>query len=318
MSNSGKKSRSEYQHLFGPVPSRRLGLSLGVDLVPYKTCSYDCLYCQIGRTTCLSSQRQEFVPLDQVLDEVRRKIASDGRLPDYVTLSGSGEPTLYSRMGELINALKSDGFPVAVITNGSLLGDPDVAMELSAADLVCPSLDAASEELWRRINRPVAQVAFSEMLAGLVSFRDVFPGKIWLEILLLAGINDQDAEVKALARAAARIRPDKVHLNTVVRPPAEAEAGPVPDEELQRFAAFFDPPAEVIADFSRDPDQKKTQVSQQEILDTLGRRPCTLDDLMAGMSLPRDQAESLLEELLQAETLIKVQRQGRTYYEPKR
>ncbi len=318
MSNSGKKSRSEYQHLFGPVPSRRLGLSLGVDLVPYKTCSYDCLYCQIGRTTCQSSGRQEFVSLEEVVEEVRRKIASDGRLPDYVTLSGSGEPTLYSRMGELITALKRDGFPVAVITNGSLLGDPDVAAELTAADLVCPSLDAASEDLWRRINRPAQGSSFAEMLEGLVSFRDVFSGKLWLEILLLAGINDYDAEVKALARAATRIRPDKVHLNTVVRPPAEAEAGPVPAEELQRFAAFFDPPAEVLVDFSRDPDQKKTGVSQQEILDTLGRRPCTIDDLMAGMSLERAQAKALLAELLQAGSLIKVQRQGRTYYEPKR
>ncbi len=173
------------RHVFGPVPSRRLGRSLGVDLVPFKTCSYDCIYCQVGRTTNQTIERKEWVPMDAVLDELKVKLACR---PDYVTLSGSGEPTLHSRLGETIEHIQAmSDVPVAVLTNGSLLWQKEVREELALADAVLPSLDAGNGLKFAFINRPHPCLTFERMVEGLIAFRDEFPGQYWLEVFLLGG-----------------------------------------------------------------------------------------------------------------------------------
>ncbi|MCK4625431.1 MAG: radical SAM protein, partial [Phycisphaerae bacterium] len=170
-------------YIFGPVPSRRLGRSLGVDLVPFKTCSYDCIYCQLGRTTNKTIQRKEWVPLDDVVAELKTNLSSQ---PDYITLSGSGEPTLYSRTGELIDRIKAvTDVPVAVLTNGSLLWNQEVCAQLMNADLIVPSLDAGDEMMFRAVNRPHEDISFEKMLKGLIEFRREYQGQYWLEVMFL-------------------------------------------------------------------------------------------------------------------------------------
>ena len=302
-----------YKHVFGPVPSRRLGRSLGVDLVPYKTCTYDCVYCQIGRTTGRTSRRAEFVPLEEVVAEIERKLEA-GAAPDYITLSGSGEPTLYSRLGELIGAVKAvTDVPVAVITNGSLLSDPHVREGLLQADLVVPSLDAADPAAFARVNRPESGIAFKEMVEGLVAFRDIFPKTIWLEILFVAGLNDSEEQVRSLAALAERIRPDRIQLNTVVRPPADADAQPVPREALERFREYFGERAEVIADYGSIRSRPEFAAAREDILAMLQRRPCSLDDVAQGLSISRNEAVKHVEELL-AQGLIAPEVRGATTY----
>ena len=178
-------SATVYRHVYGPVPSRRLGRSLGIDLVPFKTCTYDCVYCQLGRTTNKTIDRQEYVPIKDVLTELEQKLAA-GDIPDYISLAGSGEPTLNLGIGRLIAEIKSlTDIPVAILTNGSLLWMPDVQDALMAADLVLPSLDAGDEHLFQYVNRPHEEISFERMVDGIATFTRRFPGEVWLEILLL-------------------------------------------------------------------------------------------------------------------------------------
>lgn len=301
-------------HVFGPVPSRRLGRSLGVDLVPFKTCSYDCIYCQLGRTTCHTVERKEWVPLDAVLDELKLKLASR---PDYITLSGSGEPTLYSRLGELIEHIQAmTDVPVAALTNGSLLWQKPVRDELALADLVMPSLDAPDRDRFEFINRPHPDITFERLLEGLEALRREFSGKYWLEIMLLAGYTALPESVRELAKLVRRIQPDKVQLNTAVRPPAEHYAMAVTPERLDEFARLFDPTAEVIAEFRGRRRPAEPQASAQAVLALLQRRPCTLLEVAQGLSLKPNEAVKLLEEL-EAEGQVCGHRHGEScFYQP--
>jgi len=302
---------SAERYVFGPVPSRRLGRSLGVDLVPFKTCSYDCIYCQLGRTTHKTIERREWVPLQDVLAELKGKLSAR---PDYITLSGSGEPTLFSRIQELIDRIKDmTDVPVAVLTNGSLLWRPEVREGLTPADLIIPSLDAGDEEMFRRINRPHGAISFENMLGGLIALRDEFQGQYWLEILLLAGYTDTEAQVSKLAECAARIRPHRVQLNTVTRPAAESFAEAVPPERLARLAAMFTPAAEVIADYREVHQQGRFVAGRQEVLNMLRRRPCSIQDIANGLSLHRNEVVKYIGEL-EAEKLLESSWCGGTLY----
>jgi len=288
-------------HIFGPVPSRRLGRSLGVDLVPFKTCSYDCIYCQLGLTTYKTIERREWAPLDHVVAELKAKLPSQ---PDYITLSGSGEPTLYSRTGELIDRIKAmTNVPVAVLTNGALLWDRQVCQELMNADLVVPSLDAGDEAMFRVVNRPHGGISFETMLDGLVDFRSKYDGEYWLEVFLLAGCNDVTSEVDKLAGCVSRIKPDRVQLNTATRPTAEKYAVCVERARLDELAARFDPLAEVIADFKSVHGRPEFAVGRNEVLDMLRRRPCSVDEIVAGLGMHRNEVVKYLEEL-SAEILV--------------
>jgi len=235
------------QHIFGPIPSRRLGRSLGIDLVPYKTCSYDCLYCQLGRTTHKTVRRKEWIPLEAVVDELKAKLPCR---PDHITLSGSGEPTLYSRIGELIDRIRTfTAVPVAVLTNGSLLWRRDVRESLNEADIVIPSLDAGDASMFCTVNRPHKEIVFEQMLDGLIQFRQEYHGSYRLEVFVLSGYTAVASEIDKLAGCIKKISPDRVQLNTVTRPPAEEYAAPVDSKRLHAFSRQFTPPAEVIADF---------------------------------------------------------------------
>lgn len=286
-----------YKHIFGPVLSRRLGRSLGVDIMPFKTCSYDCVYCEQGRTTNHTLHREEYVPVSSVLDELRRFL--DTRpAPDYITLSGAGEPTLHARLGDIVDGIKSlTPVPLAVITNGSLLWQATVRNALTAAEVVLPSLDAGNEELFRRIDRPVADLSFEQMVTGMVEFRTAFPGEIWLEVLLLDGITSGEAEVREIAAWARLIRPERIQLNTVVRPPSESFARPVPRETLEALAGLFEPHAEIIADYGGALAEFNALSDTSRVLEVLRRRPCSAKQLADTLGMRMTEVSKFLQGL---------------------
>ena len=299
-------------HIFGPVPSRRLGRSLGVDLVPFKTCTYDCIYCQLSRTTCKTLDRREYVPLDDVISQLKAKLSTQ---PDYITLSGSGEPTLFSRTGELIDRIKAmTDVPVAVLTNGSLLWRKDVRDQLMNADLVVPSLDAGDEATFRSVNRPHEEITFEKMLNGLVDFRREFSGQYWLEILLLGGYTAMEAELVKLARCIDLINPDRVQLNTVTRPPAESFAVGVSRDRLGELAAMLTPPVEVIADFRSIRERGEFSAGREDILEMLRRRPCSMEDIADGLGMHLNEVTKHLEELTARNEITNSSVEGKLYY----
>ncbi len=298
--------------IFGPVPSRRLGRSLGVDLTPFKTCSYDCIYCQLGRTTNKTIERKEWIPLDRIVAQLPERLTSQ---PDYITLSGSGEPTLYSRVGELIARIKTlTDVPVAVLTNGSLLWQEALRSQLLQADLVIPSLDAGNEAMFQAVNRPHEQISFGQMVDGLVAFRQEFKGAYWLEVMVVGGYTASVEEIGKLAACVDRIQPDRVQLNTVTRPPAEHEATAVSAERLSYFCSLFRPAAEVIADFRAVHQEAEFVASRNEVLTLLQRRPCSVSDVASGLGRHENEVVKYLEELRVAGAIEAVATEGKHYY----
>jgi wyosine [tRNA(Phe)-imidazoG37] synthetase (radical SAM superfamily) len=292
------------RHVYGPVPSRRLGRSLGIDLIPYKTCSYDCVYCQLGRTTSKTIERKEYWPVDGILSELERCLDSRPP-PDYVTLSGSGEPTLYSKLAALIDGIRSlTDRPVAVLTNGSLLWDRDVQESLLGADLVIPSLDAGDEAAFQRVNRPHPGISFERMVRGIQEFRRLFGKPMWLEVLLLRGLTATIPEVEKIAHLVERIGPHRVQLNTATRPPSEDFAIPASLEELKQAARVFGDRAEVIADYHDARRNKCGQARQEDILNLVARRPCTLQDVASGLDLNPNEVVKHLDRLVREHVLV--------------
>jgi wyosine [tRNA(Phe)-imidazoG37] synthetase (radical SAM superfamily) len=305
----------QYQYIFGPVPSRRLGRSLGIDLVPSKTCTYDCIYCQLGLTTQKTIQRKAYVPLHVVLKEIKIKL-KDPDPPAYITLSGSGEPTLHSGIGALIRDIKKiTSIPMAVITNGSLLWMPEVRDALMPADVVLPSLDAGEDDLFQKVNRPHPDITFEKMVQGLISFREEYKGQIWLEILLVDDLSAIPGEVEKIARWVREIKPDRIHLNTATRPPAEKSAHAVPKEKLEELARLLGDSAEVTAEYrTEQPPPAPVKVSRSEIVAMLQRRPCTLQDIVEGLRIDRTEAMKYINELIQSCQIEAEQRGNAIYY----
>jgi len=280
----------ERKYLFGPVPSRRLGLSLGVDIVPFKTCTLDCVYCQLGGTTDKSIERKEYVPIEPVLAELKDRLA-EGLQADFITLSGSGEPTLNSRLGELIDAIKKiTSIPVAVLTNGTLLCEPQVRADCAKADLVVPSLDAGDEAVFRKINRPHKDISIENLIEGLSAFRKEFAGKLWLEVFLVDGFNTDTDQIDKIKDAIERICPDKVQLNTAVRPTADAGIEIVKAERMQAIAERLGDRVEVVADFSPEQYGERVESKAEDVLSMLKRRPCSLNDICRGLGIHRNEA----------------------------
>lgn len=271
-----------YKHLFGPVPSRRLGISLGVDLVPHKTCTLDCVYCECGETTNLTVERKEYVPVDDVCSELDDYFQNNPD-PDYITFSGAGEPSLNIRIGDVLQFIRErkPGIKTAVLTNGTLLHLEEVREALKDADLVMPSLDGAGIRALKEVNRPHQSLNPETYIQGLVDFRNIFSGKLCLEIFILPGINDTEAELAALKEAAQKIQPDVIQINTLDRPGVIAGLEPADKESLEEIAHYFSPlSAEVIA---AAPQRKKVESYRKDmesaIYETVVRRPCTLEDL---------------------------------------
>ena len=305
-----------FKHVYGPVPSRRLGRSLGVDLVPFKTCTYDCIYCHLGRTTNKTVERKEYVEIDAVGAELEKKLGH-GPAPDYISLAGSGEPTLNLRVGELIDRIKSRfRIPIAVFTNGSLLGRIEVQDAILAADLVIPSLDAGDENTFQRVNRPHKDVSFPAMADGIAAFIARFPGEVWLEVLLLNGITDTPAETKKIAALIRKSRPARVQLNTAFRPPAEEFACPLSRRRLQELQVLFPGTVDIISEREgNEHDQSEPlPIGEADVLELLSRRPCTVDDVARGLSIHGTEALKLLLRLVTGNKAIRITAMGHKFY----
>ncbi len=304
--------------VYGPVPSRRLGFSLGVDLLPFKTCSMDCVYCQLGSTGTTTVRRREFVPVRTILAQIKE--ALDKKNPiDAVTFSGSGEPTLHSGLGRIIAGVRRlTDVKIVLLTNSSGLLGARARRDAAAADIVVPSLDAATPGVFARINRPHAGLTVEKIIDGLVAFRREFKGPIWLEIMLVKGLNDGPAHLRALKRAIARIRPDRVQLNTVIRPPAEKSARPLTRKELEAAREALGGAAEIIADFSRGSREEAPPDPASAIAGTLLRRPMTAADLSASLGLPLEEVLAQLRRLIVGGQVRSSAHSGRIYFEPGR
>lgn len=306
----------KYQYLYGPVPSRRLGRSLGIDLVPHKICTYDCIYCQIGKTTDKTLVRKEYVPVKEILEEVRRFLKEETSSIDHLSLSGSGEPTLHSQIRSVIEGIKTiTSIPVAVITNGSLLYEEEVRQDLLHADIVLPSLDAVSSEVFMRINRPRPGFSIEKVIEGLVEFRKVYKGQIWLEILFCKDVNDSKEELLRMKKAVDRIQPDRIHLNTVVRPPSEKWAAPLSQKEMEEIQVYFGEKASIITEFDRHPSSISGRDIKEEILEILKRRPLSLSDLSKGMGIPQNELDEYIKPLAQEGKIQTRIFGGSIYYE---
>jgi wyosine [tRNA(Phe)-imidazoG37] synthetase (radical SAM superfamily) len=302
-----------YKYLYGPVPSRRLGLSLGVDIVPLKLCTYDCVYCQLGRTTTKTVERGPYVPARAVLAELEEKLTQRSRI-DFVTLGGSGEPTLNSQLGEVIEGAKRiTNVPVALLTNGALFFREDIRADCRRADVVLPSLDAGDEQTFRKINRPHPDLSIKKVIDGLSAFRAEFAGRIWLEVFLVQGLNTEPEQIAKIKDAIEHIRPDKIQLNTAVRPTAEPDLQRTESDKLHTIAAILGPGAEVIAEPSLSHLEKHTVSKAQDVLSMLKRRPCSLDDICQGLGIARSEALKYVD-LLQRQGLIQTDQTERATY----
>jgi len=267
-----------------------------VDLIPPKTCPYNCIYCEVGPTTCQTRERFSF-QTENIIEELADYLKAPGVRPDVITLAGSGEPTLNLGLGRIIREIKAmSQIPVAVLTNGALLYLPEVRRELAAADIVLPSLDAARAETYAAINRPLPELSFESLLDGLTAFRREYQGQIWLEVMLLKGLNDTEEELTLLRRALQKIAPDKIQLNTAVRPVVEDSARPLNQVEIEAAAATLGGPVEVIASFSRA-DIAGSPCQDDDFVEMLSRRPMTAPDLAKALGLPLVQVEARLQHL---------------------
>ncbi len=309
------KKEKKFPHLYGPVPSRRLGYSLGVDLLPFKTCSLSCIYCQLGMSPKKTVRRINPFSEKKILDEIKEFLKTGARV-DFITFSGSGEPTLNKSIGQLIREIKKiTKIPVAVLTNSTLLSRAEVRKQLAAAEVVVPSLDAATQPVFEKINRPHPSLKVEKIIDGLAKFRKEFKGQIWLEIMLVKGVNDSPAHLKKLKEAVDRINPDKIHLNTVVRPPAEKTARPLTPEEMNKIREFFGEKAEVVASFRKKEQEKTPPDIAEAILAIVRRRPVSLEDLENSLGQTREELSLQIQKLLQQKKIKQVRHLDSDYFE---
>jgi wyosine [tRNA(Phe)-imidazoG37] synthetase (radical SAM superfamily) len=303
------------QRIFGPVPSRRLGSSLGIDVIPHKTCTFDCVYCECGATTDKTCERREFYPLLELLEELESHLFQMEEKPDVVTLSGSGEPTLYSPLGELIEGIKRiAGLPVAVITNSSLLWMPDVRDELSRADIVLPSLDAATRDAFGRINRPHERCNLTRIIEGLERFLEEYRGTALLEILLIEGYNTDAANLEALKTAIARMRVDRIQLNTALRPGTEKRIEPMDAASMEQIRDFFGPRCEIIASAKTTRMRHEERILVGIVMPMLDRRPCTAEDIGAVLGIAPVEIIKLMNGLKEAGKVTERSHGGVVFY----
>jgi wyosine [tRNA(Phe)-imidazoG37] synthetase (radical SAM superfamily) len=306
----------EPKYIFGPVPSRRLGRSLGVDLVPYKTCTFDCIYCDVGRTTHKATSRQSYVTSGEIKKELELTLPVLDKKPDFITLSGSGEPTLNNNIGEVIQGVKEiTSIPVAVLTNSSLLSLEEVREDLLMADLALPSLDAITPALFEYINRPAPSLKIEEIISGLIQFRSQYRGQIWLEVLFCRGVNDGKEEIEKLKEVIERIQPDRVQLNTSVRPPAEDFAFPLTLGQLEEIRERLGDKAEIISEFGAPLGEEFNSVKDTEILNLIKRRPCTTEDISKALGLRIDEVVKHLDHLTKTGAIRYRMYEHRCYYE---
>jgi wyosine [tRNA(Phe)-imidazoG37] synthetase (radical SAM superfamily) len=303
-------------HIYGPVPSRRLGFSLGVDILPFKTCSMNCIYCQLGAGSKTTVRRKEYIPADDVLDQIKNALARGPKI-EAITFSGSGEPTLHSGIGKIIRQIKKmTKIPIVVLTNSSGLTGKKGREDLLGADIVVPSLDAVTPEVFSRINRPHPRLTVEKIVDGLIKFRQEFAGQLWLEVMLVKGVNDGLGHLKKLKETIGRIKPDRVQLNTVVRPPAERYARPLGHRELEKIKTFLGRDIEIIADFKPKEKRASPENIRSAILATVRRRPVTARDISLSLGKPLEEVSKHLSRLLKEKKVKAAIHKGSTYFKP--
>ena len=306
-----------YKYLFGPVPSRRLGISLGIDLVPHKVCSLDCIYCECGPTTKLTLERKEYVGFDMITKELDNYFATCHDT-EFFTFSGAGEPTLNTRIGHIIRYLKQKkpNIPVAVLTNGTLLNQKDVRNDLHDADIVLPSLDAASHKSFHHVNRPHQSIEIEDYIDGLILFREEYPGSIWLEVFILPGYNDNKTDLTYLKDTIVKIRPDRIQLNTLDRPGTIHGLRTASYDELRRIIDYWQMPNVDIISGTAVAETKIIFRNDKEaaILETISRRPCTVDDLTAILGISADKISQYLKSLESEKKITHVRQERGIFY----
>jgi len=304
-------------YIFGPVPTRRLGQSLGIDPVPLKTCNWNCVYCQLGRSIPMVNERKDFFPADEILAEAKNALLSHqpGEI-DWVTFVGSGETTLHASLGWLLREVKKiTGLPVAVITNGSLLYLPEVRRELLAADAVLPSLDAGTPELYQHINRPYPGLSFESFLDGLISFSEEYQGNLWVEVMLVKDLNDTEDQLNKIASALQRIKPDEIHIMQPTRPPVETWVKPPSDDGLRRALDILGDTARVIHPASGSYDLGEAKSIVEAVVGIVTRHPMREKELVETLKnlTIRDVTETL-STLAESDKLQVVERNGIRYW----
>ena len=307
------------KYVYGPVPSRRLGRSLGIDPIPLKTCNWNCVYCQLGRTRPVVNERKDYAPTSEVVAEVAKALATHrpGEI-DWVTFLGSGEPLLHARLGSMIRQVKAlTELPIAVITNGSLLYLPEVREELAAADAVLPALDAGTPELYRRVNRPHPEITFERLVGGLIAFRRDYGGSLWPEVMLVRGLNDSELAVGEIASWLERIRPDEVHINLPTRPPAEPWLGPPDDAALMRAIGILERvgPVRVAHPVEGTVDLSGFDTVVDAVIAVITRHPLRQEDIEEALAhWAPDRVQEALSELEASGRAQVVSRHGKRFW----
>ena len=294
------------KYVYGPVPSRRLGRSLGIDPIPSKTCNYQCIYCQLGRTTNFTNNRKDFYPKDEIIAEMEQAIRINEENIDYITFVGSGEPTLYKSLEDLIlRAKEFSKKPICVITNGGLLYDMEVRNALSHADVVLPSLDAADEKSFIKINRPHPSIKFDMVIQGFIEFRRIFTGRFWIEIMIMKGINDSKEQLLKIKEKIDLIKPNRIDINVPIRPPVE-EWVKIPDKNIiailnEVFGQYYDinfPEMGVFGLYSSN--------FKEELLNIITRHPMRQDQIIDTFSSEHLSKDNIMQHLKNLEKEKKV------------
>ncbi|MFC1467445.1 radical SAM protein [Verrucomicrobiota bacterium] len=306
--------QTPYKHLFGPVPSRRLGRSLGVDLVPMKTCSIDCVFCQLGPSDATTLERKEYVPTADVLAELSAWIETDGAA-DCITLSGSGEPTLHTGFGDVLRFVKDHtDIQTVLLTNSTLLHLPQIRKDAAEADVIKVSLSAWDQGSFEEINRPAKGLLFDQVIDGLMALRAEFEGQIWMEIFLVPGINTLQEQIEKIAALAKKIRPDRIQLNTAVRPPAESFVQPVPETYMRELINLFEPQAEIIASF-KPGESSRMALTSENLLNLIARHPATVEQIAQMTGHTISEVAATIRTL--GEALDKIEMRNEVYYQAK-
>ncbi|MFC1781033.1 radical SAM protein [Planctomycetota bacterium] len=313
------------RYFYGPVASRRLGLSFGLDIVPLKICTLDCIYCQLGKTARKTIERKDFIPVDSIIAELEISLSA-GLKTDFITVAGSGEPTLNSRLGEIIDRIKQiTNIPIALVTNGTLFYMPEVRADCAKADLVLPSLDAANEHTFSKINRPHRDISIKKHISGLVAFRNEYPGRIWLEVFLVDSINTDNEQIAEIKTVIEKIRPDKIQLNMAVRPTAQIGLRKLNLNKLQNIAEQLGPDCEIIADFTLSAE-KMSPLNEpqglhldsgnitQALFSMLKRRPCSLSDICSSLELHPNEAMKYVTDMRNRGLIDTEEKEGKIFF----
>ena len=304
---------NSFQYLFGPVPSRRLGRSLGVDLIPFKTCTLDCIFCQLGKTPCTTSARKEYIPIHDVLAELDRWKETDGAA-DHITLAGSGEPTLHLQFDEVFHwARRKANIPSVLLSNGTLFYLPEVRNQAAHADKVKVTLSAWNEASFQHLHRPAPTITFEQLIQGERAFREIYSGELSVEVFIVAGLNSSDEQCRKIAAIVQTLQPDRIDLNTAVRPPAFAETQPVDEARLSQLAELFGEKAKVTASFKSAAPQS-IELTEERLLGLIKRHPATADQLAQEFNLSPAKLAPMLEQMVSNGALRMEERESAPYY----